>query len=160
MGKYEPLGERLSKARTGEVRLTFAEIEALIGADLPKSARGKRAWWADSEEGHASSWTSAGYTVMEVDLDGEKVTYKRMKAANGVNGSGHAANDDGHADMAGRLAQAQHQMQELVETGLEQAGEMLRQAAPVFRRYGPYLLLGVAAAAVAGFFILREQDEG
>jgi hypothetical protein len=37
---------------------------------------------------------------------------------------------------------------------------MLRQAAPVFRRYGPYLLLGVAAAAVAGFFILREQDEG
>jgi hypothetical protein len=60
MGKYEPLGERLSKARAGEVRLTFAEIEALIGTDLPKSAREKRGWWADSEEGHASSWTAAG----------------------------------------------------------------------------------------------------
>lgn len=159
MGKYDPLGERLDKAKAGEVRQTFAEIETLIGADLPKGAREKRGWWADSDKGHASAWTSAGYTVMEVDLNGENVTYKKAKAASGANGSGHAANDDG-GDVAGRLAQAQQQMQELMETGLEQAGELLRQAAPAFRRYGPYLLLGVAAAAIAGFFALRQQDGG
>lgn len=160
MGKYDPLGERLAGGADKQVRLSFAEIEQLIGADLPKGAREKQGWWADSDEGHAAAWTSAGYTVEEVDLKGETVSYKRVKAANGANGSGHAANDDAGGGAAARLAQAQHQAQELLETGLEQAGELLRQAAPALRRYGPYLLLGVAAAAIAGFFVLREQDEG
>lgn len=161
MGKYDPLGERLGAATGREIRMSFDEIEALIGADLPKSAREKRGWWSDSVEGHAASWTGAGFTVQEVDLEGENVTYRRVKSP-GANGgtaaNGHAAaNDDG---VAGRAAQAQQQVQELIETGLEQAGELFRQAAPVFRRYGPYLLLGVAAAAIAGFVMLRQQDEG
>jgi len=159
VGKYDPLNARLEAAGRQQVALTFAEIEGLIGVELPKGARLKRGWWADSDEGHASAWTAAGYTVEEVDLKGERVTYQRVKATKGGNGAGGhaAANDDG---AAGRLGQAGEQIQALVETGLEQAGELLREAGPALRRYGPYLLLGVAAAAVAGFFVLRAQDEG
>ncbi|MDP8915978.1 MAG: hypothetical protein M3M95_02000 [Pseudomonadota bacterium] len=160
MGKYDPLAERLGRARDKEVRLSFAEIEQVIGAELPKGAREKRGWWADSDGAHAAAWTSAGFKVEEVDLDSESVTYKRAKAAKGANGSGgHGAANDDADGLAGRFAHGQQQVQELIETGLEQAGELLRQAAPTFRRYGPYLLLGVAAAAIAGFFALRQQDQ-
>ena len=45
MGKYEPLAQFLRKQQTHEVRLTFSEIERIVGARLPPSARKQRAWW-------------------------------------------------------------------------------------------------------------------
>ena len=45
MGKYEPLAQFLRKQQTHEVRLTFSEIERIVGAKLPPSARKQRAWW-------------------------------------------------------------------------------------------------------------------
>jgi hypothetical protein len=39
MGKYDPLSEYLGKRRSSGVRLTFAQIEELLEAALPISAR-------------------------------------------------------------------------------------------------------------------------
>lgn len=156
MGKYDPLRERLGGAEGPQIRLSFAEIERVIGADLPKGAREKRGWWADSDEGHAAAWTGAGFSVEEVDMEGERVTYR--KNGSGRNGAADAPADDHEAQ--GRAAEIQQQVQALVESGLDEAGKLMRELAPTLRRYGPYLLLGLAAAAVAGFFLLRSDDEG
>jgi hypothetical protein len=43
MGKYEPLARFLRKQQTHEVRLTFGEIERIVGVKLPPSARKQRA---------------------------------------------------------------------------------------------------------------------
>jgi len=47
-GSYAPLGDCLSSLHVHEVRMTFAEIEQILGRSLPGSARRHRAWWATS----------------------------------------------------------------------------------------------------------------
>ncbi len=44
MSKYTPLAKHLGTLRTDEARFTFPEIEQIIGADLPQSARSYHAW--------------------------------------------------------------------------------------------------------------------
>jgi len=69
MGKYRPLGEYLKSQTVSRVRLSFDEIRAIIGADLPPSAHKYRAWWAnDRSHVHARAWVDAGWQVEEVAL--------------------------------------------------------------------------------------------
>lgn len=77
--KYQPLLDYLHECDKGEVTLTFAEIEALINDQLPASARTKRAWWSNRTKGalQASAWMKAGYRVEDVDLDEQKVTFRK-----------------------------------------------------------------------------------
>lgn len=77
--KYQPLLEFLRNSNQDEVTLTFAEIEALINDTLPDSARTKRAWWSNRSKGalQASAWMEAGYRVEDVDLDGQRVTFRK-----------------------------------------------------------------------------------
>ncbi|MCZ4091680.1 DUF7662 domain-containing protein [Sinorhizobium psoraleae] len=49
MSKYEGLTQRLARATTSEIILTFAEIEAATGVELPKSAR-RPQYWANQVE--------------------------------------------------------------------------------------------------------------
>ena len=46
---------------------------------LPDSARSKRAWWSNRSKGalQASAWMEAGYRVEDVDLDGQRVTFRK-----------------------------------------------------------------------------------
>ncbi|MBB2784840.1 UNVERIFIED_ORG: hypothetical protein GGD43_000010 [Rhizobium esperanzae] len=44
MSKYEGLTQRLVRERLSEIILTFKDIEALIGATLPASARRPQFW--------------------------------------------------------------------------------------------------------------------
>ena len=76
MAKYDPLNDRLRETRGNEVRLSFGEIERLLGAQLPKGAREKRTWWANDESGHAAAWTAAGFEA-DVDLEGQTVVWRR-----------------------------------------------------------------------------------
>jgi DNA-binding transcriptional regulator YiaG len=78
-GKYQPLFDYLRRSGQDEVALTFAEIEALLADTLPDSARGTRAWWSNRSKGalQASAWIGAGYHVVELDLDGGHVTFRR-----------------------------------------------------------------------------------
>ncbi|WP_456085750.1 helix-turn-helix domain-containing protein [Limnoraphis robusta] len=77
--KYQPLLDYLHECDKGEVTLTFAEIEALMNARLPASARTKRAWWSNRTKGalQAVAWMEAGYRVEDVDLDEQKVTFRK-----------------------------------------------------------------------------------
>ncbi|AWI61494.1 DUF7662 domain-containing protein [Sinorhizobium fredii] len=49
MSKYEGLTLRLAKERLREIILTFREIESLIGAALPESAR-RPQFWANTSD--------------------------------------------------------------------------------------------------------------
>jgi DNA-binding transcriptional regulator YiaG len=77
--KYQPLLEFLRGSNQSEVILTFAEIEALMNDPLPDSAKSKRAWWSNRTKGalQASAWMEAGYRVEDVDLDGQRVTFRK-----------------------------------------------------------------------------------
>jgi DNA-binding transcriptional regulator YiaG len=77
--KYQPLLEHLCGSNQPEVTLTFAQIETLMNNPLPDSARSKRAWWSNRSKGalQASAWMEAGYRVEDVDLDGQRVTFRK-----------------------------------------------------------------------------------
>ncbi len=77
--KYQPLLEFLRGSNQSEVILTFAEIEALMNNPLPDSAKSKRAWWSNRSKGalQASAWMEAGYRVENVELDEQRVTFRK-----------------------------------------------------------------------------------
>lgn len=70
MAKYDPLHRFLRRQSAAEVVLTFSEIENLLTAILPKSAR-RREWWANetsAETTHVQckAWMRAGYLAFPV----------------------------------------------------------------------------------------------
>ena len=81
MSKYAPLSEALSRTTRDKKRITFAEIERILGAPLPPTARRDNAWWANNATGHsqAKGWLGAGFRTSEVNLEGETVTFVRDK---------------------------------------------------------------------------------
>jgi DNA-binding transcriptional regulator YiaG len=78
--KYRPLFEHLRNAHTDEVTLFFAEIERLMGVPLPASAH-SRGWWSNRGRGslQAAAWLDAGYRVHDIDVDGQRVTFRRLQ---------------------------------------------------------------------------------
>lgn len=70
--KYDPLRDYLIErgASTTTIDLSFAQIESIIGADLPPSAFEYREWWANqtdvSKRSQARAWIEAGFTVENV----------------------------------------------------------------------------------------------
>ena len=76
--KYRPLFDTLSQSGKDQVVLTFGEIEARLAGKLPPSARLSRSWWSNRRGIlPASAWMEAGYQVVDVDLAGERVTFRR-----------------------------------------------------------------------------------
>jgi DNA-binding XRE family transcriptional regulator len=77
--KYRPLFDHLRRSGQDEVTLTFAKIGALLGSDLPGSARSSRGWWSNRSGGglQAQAWMKAGYHVAELDLAQERVTFRK-----------------------------------------------------------------------------------
>lgn len=65
--KYDALGRRLASSGLEQVRLTYAELDALCG--LPPTAYKDRPFWANTwRSNHAKSWLQEGYVVDEVSL--------------------------------------------------------------------------------------------
>lgn len=83
MSKYTPLVDHLSRLVQPEVRLSFAEIEAIIGDELPPSAGHHTRWWANSRtaDSHtwAHEWIAAGWIMHEVDLVDRWVVFQRAE---------------------------------------------------------------------------------
>ena len=80
--KYQPLLSHLQRRRGRPEMLSFEEIEAIIGADLPQSAVKHRSFWAnDNQEQrhHARAWTRAGYRVAYVDREEKVVRFERTR---------------------------------------------------------------------------------
>lgn len=82
MGKYEPLAAHLKKQDTDSWTASFAEIEAVLGAPLPESARKYREWWANQRGGghsQAKGWQDAGWQVWRVDFGHRNVEFRRVR---------------------------------------------------------------------------------
>lgn len=80
MPKYDPLNRYLRRQTSPEVVLTFTEIENLLTALLPKSAR-NRDWWGNEAAQSArpvqsQAWMAAGY-LADPAIDRERVTFRR-----------------------------------------------------------------------------------
>ncbi|WP_337982728.1 DUF7662 domain-containing protein [Lysinibacillus sp. C5.1] len=61
--KYKKLFQYLKGRNSGEVRLTFEQIETLLGFKLPPSAYNHaEAWWSNNyDHSQAIAWMDAGY---------------------------------------------------------------------------------------------------
>lgn len=79
MGKYEPLPQFLSNKPGASHRMSFEQIERVLGFKLPRSAYEHEAWWSNNPEGHSHSrtWLAAGWRTQDVDLGARKVTFQR-----------------------------------------------------------------------------------
>jgi hypothetical protein len=78
MGKYDRLGPYLKDRPTEETPMTFAEVEAVIGAPLPPSAK-YAAWWSNNPSNNVMTkvWLDAGHKTERVDLGGRKLVFRR-----------------------------------------------------------------------------------
>lgn len=82
MSKYQGLSDHLAGQTGKEWRGGFTDIEQLLGAPLPKTARSGVAWWANDEtKSQAKAWLGAGWQVMDVDVKAGTVTFLRAAAA-------------------------------------------------------------------------------
>jgi hypothetical protein len=79
MGKYEPLTRFLKIQQTREIRMSFEQIERVIGAKLPASARHHRAWWSNNPNNSVmtKAWLDAGFRSEQVDMGGRKLVFRR-----------------------------------------------------------------------------------
>jgi hypothetical protein len=76
--KYEPLKRHLEGMfEHGQVRLSFAEIERILGFSLPPSAYEAQPWWSNTRAGHsqAAAWLDAGWKTAALDLGGRQVAF-------------------------------------------------------------------------------------
>jgi hypothetical protein len=97
MGKYEPLTAFLQKQPGGEVRMSFAQIERVVGFKLPAVAQRHRAWWSNSPTNNVmtQAWLDAGFRSEQVDMTARKLVFRKSAAASGR---------DAGADTAGSAA--------------------------------------------------------
>lgn len=85
-GKYEPLKKHLLTKKTSILPMTFSEVEKVIGARLPKSAKLYRTWWSNDAAHHvqANAWLDAGYRTERVDMDLSRLVFVRDRSPRGV----------------------------------------------------------------------------
>ena len=79
MSKYAPLTGYLSSSGMDYIPMTFAEVEEVIGDNLPRSAYQYRPWWSNNPSNHvnADSWLRAGYKTADVDMAKCKLVFRK-----------------------------------------------------------------------------------
>jgi hypothetical protein len=76
-GKYGPLHDHLVTCPGTRARMTFAEVEGLVGR-LPDSAHRHRAWWGNNGSTvEAQAWLDAGWQVESVNQAAREVVFAR-----------------------------------------------------------------------------------
>jgi hypothetical protein len=83
---YDLLRDYLKMQKRPEFVLTFAEIEEIIDAALPRAAH-RASWWEtmrspQEKMPQREACLEAGYTATR-QADGESVKFRKMKAAHG-----------------------------------------------------------------------------
>lgn len=81
--RYSPLADWLSgqPGKVDQVKLSFDQIEVIIGGSLPPSAYTHRAWWANVVLTHPQSqvWLEAGWRTTYINLSEKHVTFARIR---------------------------------------------------------------------------------
>jgi len=81
LSKYDPLKFHLIQSEESIVTLSFAQIERILEAPLPKSAFKYTAWWSNEVDGshvHSDSWMDAEYRTEKLDLNTKRVTFRKV----------------------------------------------------------------------------------
>jgi hypothetical protein len=79
MSKYEALPQFLGRVAGSTQRLSFRQLERILGFKLPTSAYQHEAWWSNNATGHshARAWLEAGWRTEALDLAARQVTFRR-----------------------------------------------------------------------------------
>ena len=78
-GKYQALSQYLFHTASDETKLTFEQIEKILGFPLPDSAELYRAFWSNTRTHSAAfGWLQAGFETAEVDLQKKSVVFTRV----------------------------------------------------------------------------------
>ena len=87
MSKYQPLTDHLRGSGAAVVPMTFEQVERVIGAKLPPSAR-KRAWWSNNPTNNVmtKAWLAAGYESTRVDMTDGKLVFRLTRGSEGGRG--------------------------------------------------------------------------
>jgi hypothetical protein len=86
MSKYDPLMRDLMRHRgAGRLTYTYANIERILHAPLPRTAYTTRQWWANEQNPltrhvQCRAWLDAGWRVEDVVL-GHQVTFGEIPRA-------------------------------------------------------------------------------
>ena len=77
MSKYDPLTAFLKAKGGREVRMSFDEIEVVIGHKLPTKSKSIRAWWSNNPSNNVltQAWLAAGYKSAQVDMAKEQLAF-------------------------------------------------------------------------------------
>jgi hypothetical protein len=78
MMKYEPLEKHLRSSPRRDLSMKFNEIERLIGAKLPASARRHPAWWSNTPTNNVATnaWLRSGFKTANVSIADERVVFR------------------------------------------------------------------------------------
>ena len=78
-GKYARLGQYLETLTSDKVTLAFGEMEKILGARLPPSARKYQEWWSNTNipGRQSSTWLYLGWNAVNLDLTRQHVTFVR-----------------------------------------------------------------------------------
>jgi hypothetical protein len=81
MSKYDSLGHFLADNEFNEVRMTFEDIEKVLGFELPERSQHIRAWWSNNPSNNVmtKAWLAAGYKTEQVDIEGRKLVFRRIR---------------------------------------------------------------------------------
>lgn len=80
--KYDPLREHLADTAEPVITMTFADVERVLGVELPPSAFRHAAWWANEASGshiNARAWLEAGRRTANVDLNTQRVDFVKAR---------------------------------------------------------------------------------
>jgi hypothetical protein len=84
MAKYDTLQTYLEARSAPQLKLSFVDIERILGAPLPASARRHPAWSRNERAGthrHARAWLDAGYETGRLDLNASTVEFVRSPSS-------------------------------------------------------------------------------
>ena len=83
MSKYSPLTDHLKNQKLTTLKMTFSEVEHVLGGKLPSSAQTHRAWWSNNPDNNVMTraWLDAGFQSEQVDLTGQKLVFRRVSRA-------------------------------------------------------------------------------
>lgn len=78
--KYRFLSDYLKESNRLRVKLSYAEIEEILGFELPESAAVHRTFWANTaSHSIALSWLSVDYSVVEVNLEDKYIIFEQIR---------------------------------------------------------------------------------
>ena len=82
MSKYSPLRNHLRGLTSSSWTASFADIERILGASLPRSAFEYQEWWANdlNDARQSSAWTAIGWKAVNLSLSRRLVTFIREDA--------------------------------------------------------------------------------